>query len=90
MLLDFAGRGREQMSDVAERIVKIVTKHIGGDHDRVTPEANFLADLGADSLDVVELVMAIEEDFGIEIPDADAEKIMTVQDAVHYVRSARG
>jgi len=73
------------MSDIAERIKKIVIEHLGADADKVVPEASFIDDLGADSLDTVELVMAFEEEFGIEIPDEAAEKIQTVKDAVTYV-----
>ena len=73
------------MSDVAERVKKIVVEHLGVDADKVVENANFIDDLGADSLDTVELVMAFEEAFDIEIPDEDAEKIRTVQDAIDYV-----
>jgi acyl carrier protein len=73
------------MSDVAERVKKIVIEHLGVDADKVTDDANFIEDLGADSLDTVELVMAFEEGFDIEIPDEDAEKIRTVQDAIDYI-----
>jgi acyl carrier protein len=68
-----------------ERVKKIITEQLGVDEEDVTPEANFVEDLGADSLDTVELVMAFEEEFGIEIPDEDAEKILTVQQAVDYI-----
>jgi acyl carrier protein len=68
-----------------ERVKKIITEQLGVDEEDVTPEANFVEDLGADSLDTVELVMAFEEEFGIEIPDEDAEKIVTVQQAVDYI-----
>ncbi|MBV2150696.1 MULTISPECIES: acyl carrier protein [Sphingobium] len=77
------------MSDIAERVIKIVIEHMGVYPDKVTPEASFLDDLGGDSLDVVELVMALEDEFGITIPDADAEKIDTVQDAIRYVGAAK-
>ena len=73
------------MSDVAERVKKIVVEHLGVDADKVVESANFIDDLGADSLDTVELVMAFEEAFEIEIPDEDAEKIRTVQDAITYI-----
>ena len=73
------------MSDVAERVRKIVVEHLGVDAEKVTPEASFIDDLGADSLDTVELVMAFEEEFGIEIPDEDAEKITRVKEAVDYI-----
>ena len=77
------------MSAIAERVIKIVIEHMGVYPDKVTPEASFLDDLGGDSLDVVELVMALEDEFGITIPDADAEKIDTVQDAIRYVGAAK-
>ena len=73
------------MSDVAERVKKIVVEHLGVDEVKVTDGANFIEDLGADSLDTVELVMAFEEEFGCEIPDDAAEKIVTVKDAVDYI-----
>lgn len=74
------------MSDIASRVKKIVVEHLGVEEGKVTPEASFIDDLGADSLDTVELVMAFEEEFGIEIPDEAAEKIQTVQDAVSYIQ----
>jgi acyl carrier protein len=73
------------MSDVAERVKKIVVEHLGVDAEKVTPEASFIDDLGADSLDTVELVMAFEEEFGIEIPDDAAETIQTVGDAIKFI-----
>ena len=73
------------MSDISERVKKIVVEHLGVEADKVTENASFIDDLGADSLDTVELVMAFEEEFGIEIPDEDAEKISTVQNAVDYI-----
>ena len=72
------------MEPVADRVKKIIVDQLGVEEDLVTPEASFVDDLGADSLDTVELVMALEEEFGIEIPDEDAEKITTVQNAVDY------
>ena len=75
------------MSDVAERVKKIVVEHLNVDGEKVTDGASFIEDLGADSLDTVELVMAFEEAFGIEIPDEDAEKIQKVKDAVSYIES---
>jgi len=71
--------------NVAEKIKQIVSEQLGVDEGEVTPTASFVDDLGADSLDTVELVMAFEEAFDIEIPDEDAEKIRTVQDAITYV-----
>jgi acyl carrier protein len=73
------------MSDIAERVKKVVVDHLGVDEDKVTDTANFIDDLGADSLDTVELVMAFEEEFNIEIPDEAAEKIATVKDAIDYI-----
>ena len=75
------------MSDIAERVKKIVVEHLGVDEAKVTEEASFVDDLGADSLDTVELVMAFEEEFGVEIPDDAAEKILTVKDAIDYIKS---
>jgi acyl carrier protein len=76
------------MSDTAERVKKIVVEHLGVDADKVTEAASFIDDLGADSLDTVELVMAFEEEFGVEIPDDAAETILTVGDAVKYIEKA--
>ena len=73
------------MSDIAEKVKKIVVEHLGVDEDKVSEGASFIDDLGADSLDTVELVMAFEEEFGIEIPDDAAEKIQTVQDAIDFI-----
>jgi len=73
------------MSDTAERVKKIVVDHLNVDADKVVDNASFIEDLGADSLDTVELVMAFEEEFGIEIPDDAAESIVTVGDAVKYI-----
>ncbi|MBN9064711.1 MAG: acyl carrier protein [Rhizobiales bacterium 65-9] len=75
------------MSDIAERVKKIVVEHLGVDAEKVTEKANFIDDLGADSLDTVELVMAFEEEFGVEIPDDAAEKIATVGDAISFLSS---
>jgi acyl carrier protein len=69
-----------------EKVKKIIVDQLGVDEAEVTPEAKFIDDLGADSLDTVELVMALEEEFGIEIPDEDAEKIATVRDAINYIQ----
>jgi acyl carrier protein len=73
------------MSETAERVKKIVVEHLGVEGEKVTEEASFIDDLGADSLDIVELVMAFEEEFGVEIPDDAAEKITTVKDAIDYI-----
>ncbi|HET8645798.1 MAG TPA: acyl carrier protein [Vicinamibacteria bacterium] len=73
------------MEPVADRVKKIIVDQLGVEEDLVTSEASFVDDLGADSLDTVELVMALEEEFGIEIPDEDAEKITRVKEAVEYI-----
>jgi acyl carrier protein len=73
------------MSDIADRVKKIVIEHLGAEESKVVASASFIDDLGADSLDTVELVMAFEEEFGCEIPDDAAEKILTVQDAISYI-----
>ncbi len=77
------------MSDIAERVKKIVIEHLGVDTAKVTDNASFIDDLGADSLDTVELVMAFEEEFEIEIPDDAAEKISTVKDAIDYISQVK-
>jgi acyl carrier protein len=77
------------MSDTAERVKKIVVEHLNVDADKVTENASLIEDLGADSLDAVELVMAFEEEFGIEIPDDAAETIVTVGDAVKFIEKAQ-
>jgi acyl carrier protein len=74
-----------EMSDIAERVKKIVVDHLGVEAEKVTENASFIDDLGADSLDTVELVMAFEEEFGCEIPDDAAETILTVGDAVKFL-----
>ena len=73
------------MSDISDRVKKIVVEHLGVDEDKVVDNASFIDDLGADSLDTVELVMAFEEEFGSEISDSDAEKILTVGDAIKFI-----
>ena len=75
------------MSEIEEQVKKIVIDHLGIEESKVTPESKFIDDLGADSLDTVELVMAFEEKFGIEIPDDAAETIQTVKDANSYIES---
>jgi acyl carrier protein len=77
------------MSDIADRVKKIVVEHLNVEEDKVTEGASFIDDLGADSLDTVELVMAFEEEFGIEIPDDAAETIQTVGDAVKFIKEAQ-
>jgi acyl carrier protein len=76
-----------KMSDIAERVKKIVVEHLGVEAAQVKEDAKFIDDLGADSLDTVELVMAFEEEFGIEIPDDAAEKIQTVGDAIGFIKT---
>jgi len=75
------------MASVEEKVKHIIVEQLGVDEEEVKPEATFVDDLGADSLDVVELVMALEEEFGIEISDEDAEKLVSVQHAVNYIES---
>ncbi|MBP5160700.1 MAG: acyl carrier protein [Alphaproteobacteria bacterium] len=76
------------MSDIAERVKKIIVEHLGVDAEKVKDSASFIDDLGADSLDTVELVMALEEEFGCAISDTAAEKIRTVKDAIDYIEKA--
>jgi acyl carrier protein len=78
------------MEPFADRVKKIIVDQLGVEEETVTPEASFVDDLGADSLDTVELVMALEEEFGIEIPDEDAEKITRVREAVDYIEKHSG
>ncbi len=80
-----AGRMEGQMA-LEDRIKEIIVEQLGVSAEEVVPEASFIDDLGADSLDIVELVMALEEEWGLEIPDDDAEKIQTIQDAINYVQ----
>jgi acyl carrier protein len=75
------------MSTIEAQVKKIVVEHPGAEESKVVAEASFIDDLGADSLDIVELVMAFEEEFGVEIPDDAAEKIATVQDAISYIEA---
>jgi acyl carrier protein len=74
------------MSDAADKVREIIANELGVEMDKVTDEASFVEDLGADSLDTVELVMAFEEEFGVEIPDEDAEQMQTVGDAIRYLQ----
>ncbi|MCB1875121.1 MAG: acyl carrier protein [Chromatiales bacterium] len=78
------------MSTIEDRVKKIVVEQLGVDEDQVVPDASFVDDLGADSLDTVELVMALEEEFECEIPDEEAEKITRVREAVDYVKQHAG
>ena len=75
------------MSSIADKVKAIVVEQLGVSEDQVVPEAKFIEDLGADSLDQVELVMALEEEFGSDIPDEDAEKLASVGDAIKYIES---
>ncbi|MCY4148678.1 MAG: acyl carrier protein [Gammaproteobacteria bacterium] len=75
------------MSTIEERVIKVVIEQLGVSEDQVTPDASFVDDLGADSLDTVELVMALEEEFDSEIPDEKAESIVKVQDAIDYIKN---
>ncbi|MFQ5457008.1 MAG: acyl carrier protein [Myxococcota bacterium] len=72
---------------IEDRVKEIIVEQLGVNEDEVNPEASFIDDLGADSLDIVELVMAMEEEFDMEIPDEDAEKIQTIQDAINYIKA---
>ena len=74
------------MSDAADKVREIIANELGVEREKVTDEASFVEDLGADSLDTVELVMAFEEEFGVEIPDEDAEQMQTVGDAIRYLQ----
>jgi len=78
------------MSDFESRLREIVTEQLSVDAEKITPEAKFVDDLGADSLDLVEMIMALEEEFKVEIPDEDAEKIITVKDAQDYIAAKLG
>ncbi len=78
------------MSDIADRVKKIVVEHLGVEEDKVTENASFIDDLGADSLDTVELVMELEDEFETSIPDEQAEKIKTVGDAVEFIKTQHG
>ena len=82
-----ASKGGVEMEALSERVNSIVTDQLGVDKASLSPEANLLDDLGADSLDVVELVMALEEEFGIEVPDDDVENMRTIRDIVQYIEA---
>ncbi|HET7461401.1 MAG TPA: acyl carrier protein [Longimicrobium sp.] len=75
------------MADIEAKVKDIIINELGVEAEKVTPEASFVEDLGADSLDTVELVMAFEEEFGMEIPDEEAEKLQTVGDAINYIQA---
>lgn len=76
----------EELKKIEERVIEIVCEQMGASRDKITPETSFIQDLGADSLDTVELVMEFEDEFDLNIPDEDAEKIQTVGDAIHYIK----
>jgi acyl carrier protein len=78
------------MADIEQKVKDIIINELGVEAEKVTPNASFVEDLGADSLDTVELVMAFEEEFGMEIPDEDAEKLQTVGDAISYIQANAG
>ena len=78
------------MAENAQKVRDIIEKELGVEREKLTDEASFIEDLGADSLDIVELVMAFEEEFGVEIPDDAAEKISTVSDAIKYIEENKG
>ena len=78
------------MADIEAKVKDIIINELGVEPEKVTPEASFVEDLGADSLDTVELVMAFEEEFGMEIPDEEAEKLQTVGNAIEYIKSHQG
>jgi len=71
---------------VEQKVTEIIVEQLGVNPEQVTPKASFIEDLGADSLDIVELVMAFEEEFGVEVPDEEAEKLQTVQDVIDYIK----
>ena len=79
-----------KMEEVQAKLKEIVIDRLNAEEDQIKPEASFVEDLGADSLDIVELIMGIEEEFDIEIPDEDAEKLTTVEEAMNYVKSKLG
>jgi acyl carrier protein len=78
------------MGEIDEKVIDIIVDKLGVDRSEVTPEAVFVDDLGADSLDLVELIMAMEEEFGMEIADEDAEKLRTVQDVINFISTRAG
>jgi len=78
------------MADIAERVKRIIEEQLMVDEDEITDDASFVDDLGADSLDTVEMIMELEDEFGIEIPDEEAEKLVTVGDAIEYIKKKVG
>jgi acyl carrier protein len=78
------------MEDISKKVKEIIAQQLSKDLDSINDQSHFVDDLGADSLDVVEMVMAFEEAFGLEIPDEDAEKIQTVQDVINYIKTKKG
>ena len=87
MVIGLLDKGKLSMSTIEARVKKIVIEQLGVEEEAITKDASFVDDLGADSLDTVELVMALEEEFETEIPDEDAEKITTIQQAIDYISS---
>tara|TARA_B100000029_G_C17026948_1_gene760743 strand:+ start:175 stop:477 length:303 start_codon:yes stop_codon:yes gene_type:complete len=87
LVFDILKQGTKTMTDVSDRVKKIVLEHLGVEEEKVAENASFIDDLGADSLDTVELVMAFEEEFNVEIPDDAAEKILTIKDAIKFIES---
>jgi len=92
MVVELIDRGYNSMSDVREKVKQVIVEQLSVNPDEVTDDASFIEDLGADSLDIVELVMELEEQFGVDIPDEEAEKILTVGEAIKYIeeRAAGG
>ena len=86
---NYTETSKQALADIKPKIKKIVADHLGIEEEKVTEESSFIDDLGADSLDTVELVMAFEEEFGSEISDSEAEKILTVGDAIKFIESKR-
>lgn len=87
--LSFINKNLKKMSEIANRVKSIITDKLGVEESQVTPEASFTNDLGADSLDTVELIMELEKEFDLQIPDEEAEKIVTVGDAIAFIENAK-
>ena len=86
---DFNNKNRRKMTEIATKVVSIITDKLGVEESQVVPEASFTNDLGADSLDTVELIMELEKEFDLSIPDEEAEKIVTVGDAIAFIEKAK-
>ena len=86
---DYNIKNREKMSEIASKVISIITDKLGVEESQVVPEASFTNDLGADSLDTVELIMELEKEFDLSIPDEEAEKIVTVGDAIAFIEKAQ-